>query len=205
MKMNKNLGSVHVGMLTSFFKKFAVGAAALVMLGGFSTSASASESRAALFGSVLSKTDPALVDAVTDELGDAGYTVEWLGLEDLCNRKRLTTNNFDLLVVLDAESLPIRSKESVEAFLKEGGDIIALRSPLWGNALIEENGRWVTYEQVQLGNAGVLPENIVFDFTRSDLARWSRESDDAHIPVSYEAIKDKEAPGARALRTGAGI
>jgi len=199
--MNENLTSVHVGMLNPYFKKFAVGATALAMLGFFSTSASASESRAALFGSILSETNPSLVDALTDELSNAGYTVEWLSLADLCDQERLVVNNFDLLVVLDATSLPIKTKESIEPFLKAGGDIIALRAPLWGNALIEEKGRWVTYEQTQLGNAGLLPENIVFDFTRSDLAGWSHESADEHVPVSYEVIKDEGAPGGRALHT----
>ena len=197
--MNKNSGSVHVGMLNLFLKKFVAGAAALVMLGGGATAASASESRAAVFGSVLSETDPVFANALVRELGDAGYTVKRLSLEGLCNQKRLSVNNFDLLVVLDAESLPVRSKESVEAFLKAGGDIIALRSPLWGNALIEDKGRWATYEQVQLENAGLLPENILFDFPRSDLSRWSRTGGNAHTPISYEAIKDPSAPGGRAL------
>jgi len=193
--MNEDLGRIYVGMLNPYFKKFAIGATALVMLAG-ATLASGAGNRAAVFGSVVSKTDPAFANALVRELGDAGYAVERLDVEGLCS---LDANQFGLLVVLDAESLPIESTESVESFLKAGGDIIALRAPLWGNAPMREDGRWTTYEQHQLRNAGVLPENILFDFTRSDLAHWSREGNNPHAPVSFEAVEDGQALGGRAL------
>ena len=139
--------------------------------------------------------DKSLVNALADELQGAGYRTVLLTPSDLSDPSDLL--DLDLLVLSDSSSLPAKATQSIEAYLKAGGDIIALNAPLWQRALISIGDRWITREDFQRNNAGTLPQHVVFDC--ADISGWERGSNSMEQPTSAETIADGPAPGQRAL------
>lgn len=138
--------------------------------------------------------DKSLVDGLKTQLEAAGYSTVLLAPSDLSDMS--DKSGYDLLVLSDSASLPARSTQSIEAYLRSGGDIIALDAPLWQKALIHIGDRWITREDFQTENAGKLPEHVVFDFT--DMSGWTRGSNTMEAPSSAETA-DGPATGQRAL------
>ncbi|HET6454083.1 MAG TPA: hypothetical protein VFI02_06725, partial [Armatimonadota bacterium] len=144
---------------------------------------------------ILATEDEALVDALNTQLQGAGYSTVLLAPSDLSDLSDLS--DCDVLVLSDSSSLPAKSTQSIEAYLKAGGDIIALNAPLWQRALIHIGDRWITREDFQRENAGKLPEHVVFDF--KDISGWQRGSNSMEEPVSAETVADGPISGERAL------
>ena len=144
---------------------------------------------------ILAVEDEALVDALNTQLQGAGYSTVLLAPSDLSDQSDLS--DCDVLVLSDSSSLPAKSTQSIEAYLKAGGDIIALNAPLWQRALIHIGDLWITREDFQRENAGKLPEHAVFDF--KDISGWQRGSNSMEEPVSAETIANGPISGERAL------
>lgn len=164
-----------------------------------SSAGSAPQYTAALLRSGLPGDDPALVDAVSSEVEAAGYAVTELDSAGLCDSAQLNAENFDLLVLPNAASLPARSTQPIESYLRGGGDIIALNAPLWQQALINLNGRWLARDEYQRESAAELPPTVLFDFTPDDISDWHRSGNALDVPTSHETVSDGPAPGQRAL------
>ncbi|MCL6518984.1 MAG: hypothetical protein K6T99_04075 [Armatimonadetes bacterium] len=169
------------------------------MLFGIQNAECTREYTAALFRNGLPNEDSALIEALANEIKAAGYLVTHIDGRELCDRQRLSISNFDLLVIPDASTLPAKSTSSIEAYLKEGGDIIALNTPMWQKALINLGGRWLTREAYQRESAGKLPENVIFNFTPKDIADWTRSSDTMEAQTITETVAEGPAAGQRSL------
>ena len=154
-------------------------------------------SRAGVVGAGLPGEDPALVSALTLELGKAGYTLTGIDASTLCDTTKFAACQLDLLVLPNAADLPVKSVQTISDFAKAGGDIIALNAPLWQRVLIDVDGKWTTHEDYQRANAGKLADNVLFDF--ADVSGWQRNSDKMDSPTTYEVILNPAAPGQRAV------
>ncbi|MEN6372349.1 MAG: hypothetical protein ABFD64_10090, partial [Armatimonadota bacterium] len=106
----------------------------------FGVSAYAADRNAALLRSGLEGYDSALVDSLSKELSSSGYTVQEVGLDNLCDKKFLS-DGFDLLVVPDSGSLPAESMDVIREYLKLGKDIIALNAPAWRDSMFHQDGK----------------------------------------------------------------
>jgi len=162
-------------------------------------SASAQENTAAIVRTGFPDEDTSLVGVLAAELKSAGYALTELSTNALCDPAQLTAEKFDLLVLPDSASLPARSTQTIESYLRAGGDIIALNAPLWQKSLINMNGRWLTRDEYQLEKAAELPPNVLLDFTPDDIASWHRSSNTMDVPTSAETVSEGPAPGQRAL------
>lgn len=154
-------------------------------------------SRAGVVGAGLPGEDPALVNALTGELGKAGYAITGIDAGILCDSAKLAACGLDLLVLPNAADLPVKAVASISDFAKAGGDIIALNAPLWQRMLISVDGKWTTFDDYQRANAGKLPEHLLFDFGNTN--GWQRTSNAMESPSTYEIIDNGPAPGQRAL------
>ncbi len=163
--------------------------------------AEAGQRRAALLNAGLPGEDPSLASLVKAEIQKAGYTVEEIGAGQLCDYVELLQQNYDLLVLPTAGILPAQSTTSINNYLKSGGHIIALGSPLWQRSLIKLGSRWLTRDEYQTDNAGKLPESVVFHFDVNDLQGWSRSSNQMEIPTRNETVPEGPGAGQRALHT----
>jgi hypothetical protein len=141
-------------------------------------------SRAAVVRAGLPGEDPALVDALTQQIIGAGYTTVKLNATELCDPAVLNAKDFDLLVLPNAADLPVKAVTSISEFAKAGGDIIALNAPLWQRVLINVDGKWTTHDDYQRANAGKLPAHVLFDFSNTN--DWTRNANAMDSPSTYE-------------------
>ncbi|MDH7603015.1 MAG: hypothetical protein QHI38_12800, partial [Armatimonadota bacterium] len=156
-----------------------VGLAAIVFSGG------AFAGTAAVVRSGLPGERSALVTAVRECIKAAGYETKEIGLEELCDPSKLKPVLFDLLVLPDSSVLPSAAAETIVGYLKGGGDIIALNTPMWRRALIRANGRWLTRDEYEREMAAVPPDHIVFDFASTGITGWYRSSSDMDVKTTW--------------------
>lgn len=153
-------------------------------------------SSAAIVKAGMPREDLELITALSSRLRSAGYAVSELDADDLSDAAKLTT---DLLVLSDSSILPGKSTSSIDMYLKRGGDIIALKAPMWQASVINDHGQWLTPEDYRIQNAGTLTDHTVFDFTSTELKGWMRGTDKPDIAATYEASNDGPAPDQRSM------
>lgn len=143
--------------------------------------------------------DGELARQIAGALERAGYTTRMIGPEELSNPKALDGQKVSLLALPDAAGLPAEAGGTLQTFVQQGGDILALRAPLWQHAYFQSGEEWVTLEDFARLNATTVPPHQVFDFS-SGIEDWQPSSDDMERPKLYEVVVDAPAPGQRALR-----
>ena len=179
-------------MMFSFDRILIAALVALLVVSGSRSEAS----RAALVHAGLPGEDAAVVSLLGAQVKAAGYDVTELDASELCDSAVLNTQAFDLLVLPNAADLPVKSVESISAFAKGGGDIIAMNAPIWQRVLIDVGGKWTTHDEYQRDNASKLPDHMLFDF--SDVKGWQRNSNTMESPTTYE-VTNGPAPGQKAI------
>ncbi len=157
------------------------------------------EHRAALLRSGFSGEDQGLVTALSDEMKAAGYQVTELDPAGLCDLSVLAADKVDVLVLPDSSVLPAKSTETIQAYLKAGGDIIALNTPMWRRSLLNVSGKWLTREEWQLGNAGRTPDHLLMDFANTDLTQWQRGSNTLEVPTKAKIVPQGPGLGQKSL------
>jgi hypothetical protein len=153
---------------------------------------------AAVFNDPALGLDQTLARETARQVQAAGYAVEFIDLGVLTNRTRLTTNQFDLLVLPYARELPADTVPVVTSFLKEGGDLLALGLPAWNTPRFAANGRWITREEYDRILAVQRPSHPLFEFNPATVARWTRSSNDAKSPARYESLPGESGPALHA-------
>jgi len=139
--------------------------------------------------------DAGLVEGLKGALGEAGYAVERVDAAGVCG----DLSGLDLLVLPDGSTLPVDSVGPIEAYLRGGGDVIALNAPLWRTLLIEVEGKWLSREEYARANAAELPENVLFDFAPGSTDGWVRSTDEPGAEAMYETVAGGPGPGRRSL------
>lgn len=165
----------------------------------FAVPACAREYKAVVLKTGLPGEDGGLVANIGAELTAAGYTVNTISLAGLCDAANLDASTLDLLVLPDSSALPAKSAETIQAFLRGGGDIIALNTPMWRKSLINVGGDWVSRDDYQTSHAGVLPDHILLDFAGTEIKGWNRGTNDDTSKTVHELVADGPAPGQRSL------
>lgn len=154
---------------------------------------------AALLKADVPGEDPALIGALATELKSAGYDVEPYDLGRLDDPADLNADKVDLLVISDAGSVPASSTLSIERYLGQGGDLIALKTPLGRRQLVDFGGKWVGRQEYQIEHAASLPPNVLADFKPGSITNWRRISSHMSHPTSHEIAPDGPGPGLHAL------
>jgi len=155
---------------------------------------------AALFDFPPARVEPVLLEKLGEQLKSAGYSVISIDADLLCDPARLSADQIDLLVLPNAGVLPARAMGPVEKYLKGGGDLIALRTPMWQTALIKVAGQWTTREAYARSTTGQLPEHVLFSFDDPEsISGWERSTNHPEVATRYEITADGPAPGRHAL------
>ena len=154
---------------------------------------------AAVLHAGLPGENPQLVSALVSELKQAGYAVVEVNADTLRNPGDFSTDKFSLLVLPNAGNLPAASVGPIKSFMEGGGDIIALNAPLWRQLLIRPKGEWITTEEYGRQTAVELPEHVLFDFSKDNIANWQRSHFPPDSVASYETVDEGPAPGRRSL------
>lgn len=143
--------------------------------------------------------DAELIQSVEQELEKAGYDTSTLDYEALCDKSKLNTDAVDLLVFPNAGHLPAASVTAINAYASSGGNILALKAPLWQEQYYRDEGKWLTRNEYQLKHASDLPPHIIFDFDPSDIQDWKQDLGPREGKGSIETVANGPAPNSRAL------
>lgn len=154
---------------------------------------------AALVRSGIEGEDAALVLSLQELLKSEDYQVTEFDCADLCNAGKLNATAISLLVLPDASALPASSMPTVDAYLRGGGDIIALRTPLWQRPLLHFGEQWQTAEEYALASAATTPANLLLDFDPSNPPDLKRNSNTLDAPTQWGCVPNGPAEGVGAL------
>lgn len=160
---------------------------ALVLLPG-PVHATPAIDRAAVFFDRLPGQDETFAREIRDQVIAAGYDAEFIGVKALTNSAELSTARFDLLVIPGARNLPAPAAPAVEAYLKQGGDLLALGLPAWETPRFEVNGHWLSRADFNAALSALRPDQLIFDFAQTDLKSWNRTSDNPANRARYEIV-----------------
>lgn len=174
-------------------------AAVIGLLLVFSYAIYAKTENAAVLNSNLPGNDPSLSAILSDTMKQAGYNVTEISASDLQDKSKLSNKDYDLLVLPNSANLPAASIEPITAYLKGGGNIIALETPMWQNAYVKIDNKWTTIEQYQIESASTPVENELFQFTPESLNLWERGAFDMKIPTKIEASSESSVVGSKSL------
>ncbi len=150
----------------------------------------ASLPRAAVWTADVPGGDPAFAARLAAQVKAAGYEVESLDSLALTNTATLQTNHFDLLAVANARILPIESVPAIEAFLRQGGDLLALGLPGWEEPRFRLAGRWVSRADYERALNDTRPHTPLLDLAHADLSQWKRHTNDPQSPATRELVSD---------------
>ncbi|MCY3017790.1 MAG: beta-galactosidase [Planctomycetota bacterium] len=155
--------------------------------------AAAARVRAALLQGDLPGHDAALAGDLAQALKDAGYDIVPVDVAVVSDAAKLTREQFDMLVLPHARTLPLQTIKPIQEFLKAGGNLIALGLPAWGEPAFQAGGRWVTAAEYERELAKQRADRVVVNFAGEELKNWTRASDKAEAPGVYTIEAD--APG----------
>ncbi len=146
-----------------------------------------------------------LAKALADQARGAGYAVEQWGYAELCDPAKFSADAVDLLILPDASTLPIPAMVPMEAYLKGGGDLLALNTPLWQKQLIQDGTEWVERTAYCEKHAGSLMQHVLFDFSPASIAAWSRNTNNPAHPVTHTVETGLQGPVNQALHVSIGL
>ena len=176
---------MNVGLEKCFAVAFWVTGLALLL----SMGVAAEPLRAALVKDGCPESDLSFVKQLASQLGEARYDVIPITFDELCDSARLSPDEFALLVLPDASKLPVRSVESIHGYLKGGGDIIALRAPLWQHALLRDGEEWLGREAFREKHAADLLHHTLFGFDAAEvITGWHRSTNDTSRVTYHEVV-----------------
>ncbi len=115
-----------------------------------------------------------------------GYTTEFISATVLTNQTALTAKRYDLLVLPGARSLPMASAPTIESYLREGGDLLALGLPAWQSPLFQVKGQWMSRQSYEEAIAAQRAQHIIEDFDHADLKRWTHSTFEPGAQTEYE-------------------
>jgi hypothetical protein len=142
--------------------------------------------KAAVFYDSLPDQNQAFAREIAEQVRAAGYATELIFTPALTNLGLLTPKRYDLLVLPRARSLPIVAVPAVQAFLRAGGDMLALGLPAWQRPVFLVNGKWLCRESYEQAIAAQRPQHMVEDFEHAELSRWTQSTGDASGKAKYE-------------------
>lgn len=161
---------------------------------GYSFATDNSAPKAIIIGSI-DPTTPGFIQKLQGQLEGAGYSVTTAGIDRLANLEE----SFDLIVLADASSLPLEAIDTFQRHFASGGDIVALRAPMWKKQLIHKNGEWVERDTYLKQQAFNQPGDILFDFSKDNPDGWQREAGKPELPYRWTTEIDPVS-GRKALR-----
>ncbi len=132
--------------------------------------------------------DRILCEEISRTVKAAGYAPKPVTVEQLMVPGALAAQKCELLALPQARSLPTALAPVVEAYLRTGGNLLALGAPAWCNPLVRgADGKWVSISSYGEKRALEDPGRIVFDFSNA-LTGWERSSDHTDARAEYDTI-----------------
>ncbi|MEN6307008.1 MAG: hypothetical protein ABFD91_04560 [Anaerohalosphaeraceae bacterium] len=137
-----------------------------------------------------------ITQAFKKELEQAGYQAGSLSDANITGS---SLKDVDLVFIQDSQTLAVNNIDAILEFLKSGGDIVALRAPLWGQAQRDSYLALPAQgEPTRILPSG-LKTNMVLNPQALELEKWKRSTNDWSSLTTYSVIDDANIVGAKAL------
>lgn len=146
--------------------------------------------RAAVWQADVPGGNAQLVQLVTEQVRATGYSVEQLSSTALTNTAVLDVDRFDLLAIPNARILPVEAVAAIEAYLRQGGDLLALGLPGWAEPRFRLGGQWLSHESYEATLTRQRPGTAWFDLAQVDLRQWRRHTNEPRSPAHREIVTD---------------
>lgn len=170
----------------------------VLVLGWAATAVAADDrSEAVLLECELPGHDPVLLDAVSQAVGGS-YSVSRIGLDVLLEPDTLSKRAPDLLILPNASVIPAHATPAVDKFLRGGGDLIALRTPLALKPPILIGGKWVDKQDYLREQAAVAPPHVMYDLAEA-FKGWDRVTNHPEWKTTAEAVRGQPGAGLNAV------
>ncbi len=143
--------------------------------------------------------DRAVIDAVATGLAGKGFAVTRLDGQAFLNPFVVTRERFDLLVVTGAGGLPAESAGTLNRYLQDQGNLMALGTPMFSDPVRRVGKRWMTTSQIRAKLGKTPTAKMLFDFEGGDLKTWSRSSNAPAVPITYTIGKEGASKSRRAM------
>lgn len=96
--------------------------------------------------------------------------------EEVCNPAILSGDHFRMLLLPDAQVFPEDGGRTLERFLAQGGDLIALNTPAFTRPVRKIEGKWMGEREYREALAVVRTERVLYDFESGDPQDWTYTS-----------------------------
>jgi hypothetical protein len=185
----------------TFFRAVAAALTALVLAGRPLPAHAAAPVAVLLSDPGLPGDDPALTALATRAVHAAGYAVTAEPTDALLRPGALDRDHCALLVLPRAGALPPPLFPALTAYLKAGGQLIALGSPILAAPLTRRaDGGWVTTAALAQLLALTPPAHPTFSFeTPADLTGWQRTTSAPTLPT--RTVSEDAATNGKTART----
>ena len=138
---------------------------------------------------VLTPADkPEYYDGVLDEIkSGVNATVEEIAWNNADTA--ISAENYDVVIVPDAEKYPTNAAQAIDSYLKNGGKLLTMGGPPLQKGLQLVNGTWMDQEEA-FENA---EKKTILNFSNASDCEFSLNSDNPG-QVNYSAIVEQDAP-----------
>ncbi len=137
-----------------------------------------------------------LTTSLSERLAETGYQVKIISDDDL---SQIPSEEIDMVVVQDGVSLSELSIKPIMEYLHRGGDIVALRVPLWGQAQQRFESRHPSPTEPTQSLPATFDGHVIVNPAQIDLAQWQRSSNNLSSRTDYTIIEDERVPLRKAL------
>ncbi len=141
-------------------------------------------------------TDTKDLDSLLSGLKTAGLNVQSITPEQAGDSAVLAPGRYPIYIIPNARYYPQAALGSLGSYLQSGGRLIVIGGPAFTESAVNFQGRWVTPASVRREIQQVRPAVIKFPFNNeTELAGWTRSTNDGKAPGQIRIIKDPLASG----------
>ena len=154
-------------------------------------------SRAAVLSAALPGMPRQLPAKIASALKRAGLHADLLSPDQVADPARFSRARYSVIVAPQCQTFPGVARENLLAFLREGGNLIALGGPIFENVIWQRSGKWVGDAEML---AALQPAHTAIDWSRQDLAAWKRGSSHPDVKTTHRVIAGGEGGPSHALQ-----
>jgi len=136
----------------------------------------------ALLDDPSSGLDRQTIDALGAALEAAGFGVTRVGYTQLVDPAVLEPRRVDALVLTDSRAYPAAGRESLERFLRGGGDLVLLGGLAFREPLYPAADGWATAARLEQLAAATPEQAVLFDFEGGGTVGWERVTNSPSAP-----------------------
>ncbi len=132
--------------------------------------------------------DQLLQKKIFATLKETGLKVTAITADQLTDPEKMSVKSFDLLVLPAAFSLPADSVQTVQEFLKKGGDLVTLQAPAFSDLLWKSDAEWLSRDAWRKVLQNQETKQMLLDFDDADPKQFRRSTNTPRSPAAWNLV-----------------